>query len=1427
MRFGKTLQSSTHEPWESKYIDYSKLKQLLREDANAKGRGSADSNDHYWTEEDEGAFVDELVNVQLEKVNAFHDEIYKSLRDRLTDCETKVQKIAASEKNEASDDHLPKATADSDDAQQTLPELLEKLDNITMEINELERYSRINYTGFLKAAKKHDRRRGSQYRVRPLLQVRLAALPFNSEDYSPLLYQLSAMYSFVRQRMEGEQKKAVAEPESKEKEASYKSHKFWVHPENLLEAKTYILRRLPVLVYNPQTSKVVESGQQDPRITSLYFDNPGFALYSAKVGKNTGASSLRLRWFGHLNDNPEIHIEKKTTEENGDSEEVRLPIKMKYIQEFISGEYKMEKSLNKVQERQGTESDAFVRLQSSVEDIQGFIKDNQLQPMLRANYTRTAFQIPGDDRVRISLDTDVAFLREDSLDQERPCRDPSDWHRTDIDDNEMDFPFSGIRRGEISRFPYALLEIKIRDGANKKTNEWVQDLMSSHLVKDAARFSKFVHGVAQLFEDHVNSFPFWLSDLETDIRRDPATAFQEEQDKKAKQAEEEQAVGSYMGTSASQAFTAAVGSPVAKHIDAKSADILDPKDHDESKDPDIGDDEDQITDEPAWKSRGIPSFLPSFSGSKYGRSRQREATRLPPGVEEPGRLIKDTGPVRVEPKVWLANQRTFIKWQHISVLLATLSLSLYNAAGENNSVARSLAVAYTLIAAMAGIWSWWIYMVRSRMIEARSGKDFDNVYGPIIVCVALIIALCLNFALRLSLRTSPHEPGHSCFHSFDSLEHEDPDRSFSSAESHWHGSIDSSDGSSCSTTPDPLIDSATSILKPPITWPPIGFTNASVLTVDEAMEIVADGAIMFDQHSRPAYHSNDAVAHAFVLLSLGDGSSILDGVSPSELLADDMTLSLGAGLAEPVPWRTLEQPSMTSCFGGFPGTITLNRYIASFNRSAPPVEEYSTPVSLGKLDLDQILERLWLLQKLSNVPFEQTEEDMYFLYSRLVSDPEQDYGNGTLEQDFEVLSGLLSSEIWVDFSKPQKQFVAKYFAVTPWDISAEVFFHQILIGAELGRRIRALAAYVDDGTERLMSDLPRQVAWSVALSSKFLQNLTIERFDDVLASSPEESFILVPHNKVVQLSKVLDFGHALKWPSVESVEGKIKAESGSEGIRGPWSVPSWTFLSGAVLPGPISSWMLMSCLIDCNPAHRLVLAGLGEMHPQSGIQYLGNTYWYWESIAGKVFGAMHGSKSVAGWIGPCMYTPDLEVVQCIRINHKQPKDRMKDRKSSSMIARSSPLGPAKARYPVSEFALVLPSYSSIVGTVRLEGLAINNPTPCNSKFLDECQAAVQFTIDGTLYSMCLRYDVFFIAAAGCWAGPHALHCSYTYKAVRLDELININQWAGIFTQADWQVAPPTADWESGEEEEEEDDNETVLVIEAYGIADNAVLARAW
>jgi SPX domain protein involved in polyphosphate accumulation len=763
MRFGKTLQNSIYPPWKDKYIDYAKVKRLLRE--NEIDGDESDNEVQPWTEQDEEAFVQELINVQLDKVNAFQSETSQKLREQTAACESKLTSLVKKPTGQE------QPVSDETERRKVASDVLQELDNITKEISELEKYSRINFTGFLKAAKKHDRKRGARYRIRALLQVRLSNRPFNTEDYSPLLNRLSAMYTFARETLEQkpeDPQKQVGEGRSAHD--AYVSYKFWVHSDNVLEVKTHILRRLPVLLYNPTTSKELDVSQKDPTITSLYFDNPQFDLYNEKVARAPEAGSLRLRWSGDLNDKPSIFLEKKVVTDNDSSREVRVQLKEKHVMEFLRGEYRLEKKINRLEGVAYGESQEAEGLKKDVEDLQSFIKKNGLQPMLRANYTRTAFQIPGDGRVRISLDTNLALIREDSLDSDRPCRNPEDWHRRDIDDNAMQYPFSSINKGEIVRFPHALLEIKLRPST--RHIEWLNDLMVSHLVKEAPRFSKFAHGVAQLFEDYINTLPFWLSELDQDIRRNPETAFQEEQERLAKRAEEEMVVGSFLGSKASPLQTNMVGSPISRmnagrgmsptRSSVGTGGITIPGPSSMSGAAREGQAEakrnrqisiakpgaQRAEGEETAESSYLSNLFPSFSMSRYAQS-HRQRPRLPPGVEAPTVWIKDSGPVRVESKVWLANQRTFIKWQHVSVLLASLSLALYNAAGMDNMVAQALAIVYTSFAVFASVWGWYMHEKRARLIRERSGKDLDNLIGPVVVCFGLAAALVLNFVFRV------------------------------------------------------------------------------------------------------------------------------------------------------------------------------------------------------------------------------------------------------------------------------------------------------------------------------------------------------------------------------------------------------------------------------------------------------------------------------------------------------------------------------------------------------------------------------------------------------------------------------------------------------------------------------------------------------
>ena len=47
-----------------------------------------------------------------------------------------------------------------------------------------------------------------------------------------------------------------------------------------------------------------------------------------------------------------------------------------------------------------------------------------------------------------------------------------------------------------------------------------------------------------------------------------------------------------------------------------------------------------------------------------------------------------------------------------------------------------------------------MYISRSEIIKRRSGKDLDNVVGPCVVCISLVVALAVNFGMRVSLEIS-------------------------------------------------------------------------------------------------------------------------------------------------------------------------------------------------------------------------------------------------------------------------------------------------------------------------------------------------------------------------------------------------------------------------------------------------------------------------------------------------------------------------------------------------------------------------------------------------------------------------------------------------------------------------------------------------
>lgn len=349
------------------------------------------------------------------------------------------------------------------------------------------------------------------WHLRPAFDTRLKAKPFYKENYDASVIKLSKLYDLVRTR--GNPVKGDSAAGGSQASFIRQTTKYWVHPDNVTELKLIILKHLPVLVFN--ASKEFE--QQDQAITSIYYDNPEtWDLYEGRLKKTEGAEAIRLRWYGGMKTET-IFVERKTHREDWTGEKsvkARFAIKEKNVNAYMRGELLPAAIFEKARKEGKKSEKAIAEDERLAAEIQYSVLKHGYKPVCRSFYNRTAFQLPADARVRISLDTELTMVREDNLDGR--TRSGDNWRRMDIG---VDYPFSQLPFEDVVRFPYAILEVKLQTQVGQEPPEWIRQLISSHLVEAVPKFSKFIHGTACLFPNRIKLLPFWMPQMDVDIRK--------------------------------------------------------------------------------------------------------------------------------------------------------------------------------------------------------------------------------------------------------------------------------------------------------------------------------------------------------------------------------------------------------------------------------------------------------------------------------------------------------------------------------------------------------------------------------------------------------------------------------------------------------------------------------------------------------------------------------------------------------------------------------------------------------------------------------------------------------------------------------------------------------------------------------------------
>eukprot|EP00798_Chlamydomonas_sp_ICE-L_P020547 gene20547-27337_t len=715
VEFGKYLLGHCKPEWKAYYLDYKGLKTLIKESANDVD-GSISNFSPRTTSLTVQKFgnkknsAEECFFAKLEqdvtKVNKFTLHLVEDLRSALTKLNSKAQ-ASTSEKD------------------QSAP-LLAEAKRIGDDFLALEKFVNLNYLGFHKILKKHDK----LVPHAPCRQFYISHLhqqPWVQGNYSDLLVTLSGIYSKLRGDATGEKNEDSAQGFVRS------TTKYWVRNEDVSTVKHHVLQHLPVFQFD--TDKFSGDAQL---INSVYLDNAS--------------------WYG-----PEprgiVFVERKTHRESWKGE---CSVKERFVitadrvvpfldgeyklDEAISGEYKLEEAISDMQaaaaKRSKTvspeEIDSFTELFT---EIYNAIDAKQLKPWIRTQYMRTAFQIPFDSTVRVSLDTNMCMIKENPEDGPT-CAVTGRWYRD---------PALPVHRTEITRFPHAILEVKLSLSEGQTSPSWVQDLLDSGYLTEVHKFSKFIHGTATLFPEMVRAVPYWVDD---------------------------ESVRASMIASAPLPEEAASYVPPAITPDRSGSKprVDAPKRSYRSPDDDLN--HPLLGDEPTLKMMPDPDEVRGFVKPTEARRGSKEPNFWLKlfGLAPPAKMARAL-PQKIEPKTFFANERTFLAWLHMSVTIGSISAALLGFAsskkkkesGAAAAISQNLVELIALILLPLGmamvIYALYIFTWRASSIAKKKAVHFDDRVGPLGLCAAVVLALiaifflaCIDFWEAAHASDSPAPP---------------------------------------------------------------------------------------------------------------------------------------------------------------------------------------------------------------------------------------------------------------------------------------------------------------------------------------------------------------------------------------------------------------------------------------------------------------------------------------------------------------------------------------------------------------------------------------------------------------------------------------------------------------------------------------------
>lgn len=598
--------------------------------------------------------------------------------------------------------------------------------------------------------------------------------PWVQGTYSDVLVQLSNVYSGLRGDASGTKNEDAAQGFVRS------TTKYWVRAEDVSNVKYHILQHLPVFQF--ERDNFAGDAQL---INSVYFDNDSLELYHGRLDKKPNAIALRIRWYGN-GDPSRVFMERKTHRESWKGEESvkeRFTLDENRVVPFLEMEYDEEKASADLRAA-GKSEENIAKFMELFTEVRNQVDAKQLRPFIRTQYMRTAFQIPFDATVRVSMDTNLCMIKENP-DEGPSCAVAGRWYRD---------PTLPVARTEVTRFPHAVLEVKLSLPEGQSAPSWVQELLDSGYLTEVHKFSKFIHGTCTLFPELVQAVPYWVDD--ESVRASmlasaplpgaggggggngsggvvgAARRRGGDSDDDEGEGDEEAPAGNGGAAGGRLASFTNPDKP-RKRLPGLIEDLRHPL----------------LGDAPTLRLLPGRDAIRGFGASARAAAYTPRGTHAaansgvrgwllrligpPPGGYRPlpsqasggGPAAGAPVPMRLEPKTFMANERTFLSWLHMAVTIGSIAAALLSFAGTAPSgpspgpgpaerplsahLVEIIALILLPLAVAMCCYAVFIFWWRGAMIARKRPGQFDDRLGPLGLCCAVVLALSAIFVVSL------------------------------------------------------------------------------------------------------------------------------------------------------------------------------------------------------------------------------------------------------------------------------------------------------------------------------------------------------------------------------------------------------------------------------------------------------------------------------------------------------------------------------------------------------------------------------------------------------------------------------------------------------------------------------------------------------